>query len=90
MKCSNCGKPVEEGRLFCMNCGQEIQWVPDYDSFGNYMEQERIKKEQERKRKERAEAEAARRRAALLEEEKRKLADYYIEDYYELLPGLKN
>ena len=43
MKCSNCGKPVEEGRLFCMNCGQEIQWVPDYDSFGNYMEQERIK-----------------------------------------------
>ena len=25
-----------------------------------------------------------------LEEEKRKLADYYIEDYYELLPGVKN
>ncbi|MCI6995678.1 MAG: chitobiase/beta-hexosaminidase C-terminal domain-containing protein [Eubacterium sp.] len=72
MKCSNCGKPVEEGRLFCMNCGQEIQWVPDYDSFGSYMEQERIKKEQERKRKERAEAEAARRKAALLAEEKRK------------------
>lgn len=72
MKCSNCGEPVEEGRLFCLNCGQEIQWVPDYDSFGTFMEQERIKKEQERQRKERAEAEAARRRAAIAEENRRK------------------
>ena len=45
MKCSNCGEPIEEGRLFCLHCGQEVQWVPDYDSFGNLMEQERIKKE---------------------------------------------
>ena len=57
MKCSNCGEPIEEGRLFCLHCGQEVQWVPDYDSFGNLMEQERIKKE----KKEREEAEAARR-----------------------------
>lgn len=72
MKCSNCGEPVEEGRLFCLNCGQEVQWVPDYDSFGNYMEQERIRKEQERIRKEHAEAEAARRRAAIAAENRRK------------------
>ena len=44
MKCSNCGEPIEEGRLFCLHCGQEVQWVPDYDSFGNLMEQERIEK----------------------------------------------
>ena len=44
MRCSNCGEPIEEGRLFCLNCGQEVQWVPDYDSFGDYMVQEKLKK----------------------------------------------
>lgn len=68
MKCSNCGEPIEEGRLFCLHCGQEVQWVPDYDSFGNLMEQERIKKE----KKEREEAEAARKRAAAAAELRRK------------------
>ena len=48
MRCSNCGEPIEEGRLFCLNCGQEVQWVPDYDSFGDYMVQEKLKKELER------------------------------------------
>ena len=57
MRCSNCGEPIEEGRLFCLNCGQEVQWVPDYDSFGDYMVQEKLKKE-----KEQAEAAAARKR----------------------------
>ena len=71
MKCSNCGEPIEEGRLFCLHCGQEVQWVPDYDSFGNLMEQERIKKEKKEK-KEREEAEAARKRAAAAAELRRK------------------
>lgn len=68
MKCSNCGEPIEEGRLFCLHCGQEVQWVPDYDSFGNLMEQERIKKE----KKEREEAETARKRAAAAAELRKK------------------
>ena len=48
MKCSNCGEPIEEGRLFCLHCGTEVQWVPDYDSFGNLMERGRNKKEKKR------------------------------------------
>lgn len=66
MKCSNCGEQIEEGRLFCTHCGHEIQWVPDYDSLGSYMERERmLKQEQEA-------AEAARRKAAAELRQKKK------------------
>ncbi len=68
MKCSNCGAPVEEGQVFCLKCGKEIQWVPDYDTFGTYIEQER--KKQAEKQKE--EAAAAKIRMARQEEEKKK------------------
>ena len=36
MKCSYCGAPVEEGRVFCLNCGEEIQWVPEYNPISSY------------------------------------------------------
>ncbi len=69
MKCSNCGATVEEGKLFCPKCGQELQWVPDYNSMGNYMDQERIKREREEK--ERA-ALMKRKNAAAANERRRK------------------
>lgn len=31
MKCPNCGSRLEDGNLFCENCGKEINIVPDYD-----------------------------------------------------------
>jgi tetratricopeptide (TPR) repeat protein len=31
MKCPNCGTELEEGKLLCENCGEEIKIVPEYD-----------------------------------------------------------
>ena len=36
MKCSYCGAPIEKGRVFCLNCGEEVQWVPEYHPIGSY------------------------------------------------------
>ncbi|MGI6006260.1 MAG: chitobiase/beta-hexosaminidase C-terminal domain-containing protein [Ruminococcus sp.] len=42
MKCSYCGAPVEEGRVFCLNCGEEIQWVPEYNPISSYRSNENV------------------------------------------------
>lgn len=47
MICSRCGNEIEEGKLFCPVCGQEVQLVPDFDTFG---EQYYRKQQEERKR----------------------------------------
>ena len=31
MQCKKCGTIIKEGCLFCHNCGEEIQMVPDYE-----------------------------------------------------------
>lgn len=31
MKCPNCGADLADDKLYCENCGQEIQFVPDYE-----------------------------------------------------------
>lgn len=36
MKCSYCGASVEKGRLFCLNCGEEMEWVREYNAIGSY------------------------------------------------------
>ncbi len=42
MRCSYCGAPVEKGRVFCLNCGEEIQWVPEYHAIGSYRSNEQV------------------------------------------------
>lgn len=31
MKCPNCGMELEEGKLLCESCGEEVKIVPDFD-----------------------------------------------------------
>ncbi len=31
MKCPKCGNELEEGKLLCEKCGEEIKYVPDFD-----------------------------------------------------------
>lgn len=33
MNCKKCGKPLKEDRLFCENCGTEVQIVPEYSTI---------------------------------------------------------
>ena len=39
MKCTYCGAPIEEGRIFCLKCGEEVVWVPEYNAIGTYRSQ---------------------------------------------------
>lgn len=33
MKCTHCGTPIEDGKVYCPKCGKAIQMVPDYNAF---------------------------------------------------------
>lgn len=37
MKCKNCGASIPEGQLYCENCGQEVQIVPDYNPLDDVL-----------------------------------------------------
>ncbi len=47
MKCSRCGADIEEGKLFCSRCGQEVQLVPNYDTLGSRLFEAQPEKKKE-------------------------------------------
>ncbi|MEE1196177.1 MAG: chitobiase/beta-hexosaminidase C-terminal domain-containing protein [Lachnospiraceae bacterium] len=48
MKCQKCGKDIPDGELICVECGAEVQLVPDYNSI-EYMMQCRDNQEEKEK-----------------------------------------
>ena len=36
MKCPNCGAEMEEGKLYCEHCGEDIHIVPDFEPEVEY------------------------------------------------------
>lgn len=58
MKCSRCGADIEEGKLFCSRCGQEVQLVPNYDTLGSRLFEEQPEKKVEEEHADSPEGEA--------------------------------
>lgn len=50
MKCVNCGAEVPKGELYCPSCGQEVQWVPDYDTLETVLIQQEEKTARQKQR----------------------------------------
>lgn len=54
MKCQRCGNDIPDGELFCVQCGAEVQLVPDYNTVDYLMQRHKneqdqlLKKEEER------------------------------------------
>ncbi len=57
MKCQRCGADIPKGEVFCFECGEEVQLVPDFNSVEYMIQQKQaleeieLRKEQERLRK---------------------------------------
>lgn len=47
MKCQRCGADIPNGEVFCFECGEEVQLVPDYNSLEHMMQQKKVIEEQE-------------------------------------------
>ena len=57
--CSRCGAQIPDGEVFCPECGQEVQLVPNYETMGSRMRQEELrKKEEEEKQRQEEERKA--------------------------------
>lgn len=57
MKCSKCGAVIDEGKVYCTECGTEIQLVPDFYSSETvqYAKKQKEREERERERRRREE-----------------------------------
>lgn len=54
MKCANCGTEFQDGKLFCPVCGEEVQWVPEYNTVETIIRQRELQEKalKEKKKKE--------------------------------------
>jgi len=49
MKCQRCGSEIKKGEVFCYECGEEVQLVPDFNPLDSIMQQQKAQEEQKRK-----------------------------------------
>lgn len=72
MKCVKCGAELPKGELYCPECGQEVQWVPDYDTLETVMIQQQAAEEEAARQRQRAKES---RQRAKEEERRRKMEE---------------
>lgn len=76
MKCQRCGADIPNGEVFCVECGEEVQLVPDYNSIEYMMQQRKAQEEQETREEEerlRRQARQERREKELKKKKKKKI-----------------
>ena len=45
--CENCGKPIPDGDLICLYCGEAVQLVPNYETMESHIQEVEKQHEEE-------------------------------------------
>ena len=72
MKCQRCGADIPKGEVFCFECGEEVQLVPDYNSLEYMMQQKQALEEQAIREEDERQRRQARQEKRELDQKKRK------------------
>ena len=46
--CQFCGTQIPDGEVFCPNCGEEVQLVPDFETMGSKIQEQKQQQQQNR------------------------------------------